>query len=59
MKYRQMKVQDKDLLATRVALKVKNKWIDGVLLDKDGKVLPLPHKVKKGETYIIEVEAIA
>ena len=56
MKYRQMKIQDNDIEATRVALKVNNRWIDGILLDKDGNVLPLPYEVKKGETYIVEVD---
>ena len=54
--YRQMKVADGDLQATRVALKVKGKWIDGVLLDNKGNILSLPHKVREGETYMIEVK---
>ena len=56
IKYRQTKIQDEDLYATRVALKIGSKWIDGILLDKDSNVLPLPHEVKAGERYTIEVD---
>lgn len=56
MKYRQVKIQDKDLLATKAKLKIENRWIDGIILDKNGEVLPFPCEVKKGETYIIEVD---
>ncbi len=56
MKYRQKKVQDKDILAIRVALEIDSRWIEGILRDKEGDVLPLPCEVKKGETYIVEVD---
>ena len=55
-RYRQEKIAEESIMATRVALKIGNRWIDGILLDREGKVLPLPYEVKKGETYILEVE---
>lgn len=56
MKFRQTKIQEEDCLATWTELKVRGKWIKGIILDKGGRVLPFPCELKKGETYIIEVE---
>ena len=56
MKYRQVETAGENTLATRVALKIEGRWVDSVLLDKKGNVLPLPCEVKAGEQYIIEVD---
>ena len=55
MKYRQGKIADESVMATRAKLKIEGEWIDGIILDKNGKALPFPFEVKGGETYIIEV----
>ncbi len=56
MMYRQIKVAEESVLATHAFLRVKNQWLSGRILDKDGKLKPFPCEVKAGETYIVEVD---
>ncbi len=54
--YRQEKVADESVQATRASLKVKRRWLPARILDKAGKLMPFPCEVKAGETYIIEAD---
>ena len=56
MKYRQEQVAEQTEQATSASLKVRGKWVPGILLDKAGNVMPFPCEVKQGETYIVEVD---
>ncbi len=56
MKYRQSRVQKIDCMASKVELKIDGRWIEGKLLDRDGREMPLPCEVKAGETYCVEVQ---
>lgn len=45
----------KDDTEEAMAQKIAGKWIDGKLLDSRGNELSLPHKVCKGQDYMVEV----
>jgi len=53
--YRQEIIATDSSPAWWVALKIRSKWVDGILLDCDGSLLSLPHQLEKGKKYIIQV----
>jgi hypothetical protein len=56
MKYRQEKDAEEDMTVTNIGLHVEERWWPGRLLDAGGNELPLPHDIRAGERYIIEVD---
>ena len=57
MKYRQARRAEETAIATHLQVCVEGEWVKDKLLNKDGKEIPLPHEIKLGETYLIEVDS--